>query len=272
MSTLPKIANRPGRPEFREWLDRQEAPQQAKLPLIHTAKALVARDIVRDGEIRPRECSVIGRSVSYFFYGRPAYRPRGNAVVTQNSMCPVCFVFSENLLDRASNIFPFDTGAFAARLYKHAMIEEANIPDFDISGDLKRIGRLISRIFENNENYILGDRSKLRSIVRDAEPDEYLAQAYIDLITSRGQNEPDDRVATIEVVVDETVDLGSMLLSIVVPDNIWNKSYSAEWLKPFSERGVSILPYRHTMGREPSHYHDAIEVQVREFLANKGLL
>lgn len=272
MSTLPQITSRPGRPEFREWLDRQQATQQALLPLMHTAKALIARDIVRDGEIKPGDCKVIGRSVSYFFYGRPAYRPRGDAVVTQNSMCPVCFVFSEDLLKSATNIFPFDTGAFAARLYKHAMIDEVDIPDFDLAGDLKRIDRLVTRIFESNENYVSGDRTIIRSTARDAEPDEYLAQAYIDLVTSRGQNEPDDRVATIEVIIDGSVALDSMLLALVVPDNIWSDSYSAEWLKPLAERGVSILPYRHTMGREPSHYRDAIEVQVREFLSNRGLL
>lgn len=260
------------RTEFREWVDRLPASAEPLLPLMHTTKAIVAVDIVKDGSISATDCRVLGKAVAYFFYGRPAYRVSGNEVVTQNAMCPVCFVFSESLIANASNIHPFDTGAFAARLYSHAMIDEINIPDYDIVGDNSRIPKLITRIFGDNKTYYDGDRAIIAKSAIDAEPDEYLAQAYIDLIQSRGRNEPDDRVSTFEIAFENEVSLAPGLLAVVVPDNIWNSTYSASWLKPLAAGGVEVLPYRHIMGREPSHYRDAIEVQVREFLDDRKLI
>ncbi|WP_296815380.1 hypothetical protein [Brevundimonas sp.] len=269
MAPLDKASDRP---EFRDWVDRQPASLEPLLPVMHTAKALIARDIVRQGAIVPRECEVLGKAVAYFFYGRPAYRLSDNGTVTQNLMCPICFVFSPELLANASNIHPFDTGAFYNRLYRHAMIEDIEIPNFDLVGDIDRIPKLIARVFSNNTTYFDGDRFAIRRAAHDAEPDEYLAQSYIDLITSKGRNEPDDRVSTIEVAIDKTASLEPGLLAVVVPDNIWSAEYSSDWLRPLSDGGVEILPYRHVMGREPSHYRDAIEVQVRAFLLGRGLI
>lgn len=44
-----------GRPEFRDWVNRQDDPKWGLLPLTHICKGLVAGDIGRDDQINPRE-------------------------------------------------------------------------------------------------------------------------------------------------------------------------------------------------------------------------
>lgn len=260
------------RPEFREWVDRQPAPGWGLMPLTHISKSLIAKDIAREGRIAPAHCPVFERALAYFFYGRPAYRTKGDGPVRNLAACPMCLIFDPSIIEAADCIHPFDTGAFNSRLYKHVMLDEMNIADFSLGTDASRPNKLISAVYGDRAAYFDGDTRNLASVSERIPNSEFLARSYIDLLTSPGRNEPDDRVGTIEITFGQDVQLEGTLIAIVVPDLIWNDRERADWLAAFSQAGVEILPFRYLHAREPEHHHAMIEIEVRNFFAARGEL
>ena len=177
-----------GRPGFRDWIDRHPPPDWPLLPLTHLSNGLVASDILRAGRISPGEPDALGGPFAYFFYGRPAYRVGKDAVVQMEAACPFCFIFDSSLLRRAKDIHAFDTGAFAARLYKHVLIEDFRVQDFSLGSDASRPNKLIAAAFPDLESYLDANRQALISPESGAEAWEMEARAYLHLMASPGRD------------------------------------------------------------------------------------
>jgi hypothetical protein len=239
------------------------------MPLTHVCKGLIAGDIIRDGRIEPAECSVFGRSLAYFFYGRPAFRVKGDGPIRNYAACPFCFIFDPRMIDRAHAIHAFDTGAFGARLYSHVIMDEMQIEDFSLERKADRPNRLIKAVFGNRKAYFDGDTMNIPDPASIAPAGEFLVRTYIDLVKSVGRNEPDDRVGSIEVTFGDPVPLNGNLLAVVVPDILWNDKDKANWLAALSGAGVKILPFHFLQGREPEHHHATMEVEIRNYFTSR---
>lgn len=255
------------RPEFRDWIDRQKGADDTRLPLTHVTKGITAEDVIREGGILPRHCKVFKKSLAYLFYGRPAYRVSGDGAIKRAASCPFCFIFSPELIEQAAAIYAFDTGAYAARLYKHSIMEEMDPADFSLSIEKNQPNKLIQTIFGNTENYLDG---RISSSEESVDEWEFLAQAYVSLVSSTGRNEPDDRVGSIETVFNNKIELGGTLLAVIVPHTVWDDEGRAPWLSRVSEQGVQIIPYHFMPGRTSEYYYAFIESELRRFYRDHG--
>lgn len=147
-------AHRPGtlRPPRRYFRDFVAAlPEQlTSLPLTHVTDAISLRDIVRDNEIRPRECRVFRMPLLYLFSGRPAYRINPDEPPNSlKSYCPIAFILDPTIGVPIKQIYPFDTGAFAAKLYTDVLHASMRVDDFALDIDPKTPGRLIAFFFRD---------------------------------------------------------------------------------------------------------------------------
>lgn len=265
---------RSGRPGFRNWVDKKPNPEWPLMPLTHVTKGIIAEDIIRDGHIKPRDKSV-GRSrrpLSYFFYGRPAYRVSGDGAVRVEAACPFCFVFDSSLIKDTAAIHAFDTGAFKKRLYKHVLLDEMQVEDFSLERDETRPNRIIASIFHSLQKYFEGDTSQISIINDEAEVWEFHARAYLDLLSSQGRNEPDDRIFSIEVAFDKLVVLAPYLKALIVPHTLWRAGKKAPWIYQLESMNVIIKPYVFTPGRHPEYYQTIVECAVRDLYREWGLL
>jgi hypothetical protein len=251
-----------------EWVNRHPDPGWGILPLTHITRGVVAEDIIREGRVRPSECPVFGEPLAYFFYGRPAYRNGKESVIKAEALCPYCFIFKPELLDRAKSVFAFDTGAFDARLYSGIIASEMEVNDFQLEGK-SAPNRLISLVFGSQLAYFVGDT---RVVSAKANPHEFHAKAYLDLILSPGRNEPDDRVFTIDVLFKDPIALSGVLMALVLPHTLWSNDVKAPWLESLATTGIRIIPYEFIPGRSPEHYHTLMELAVKEFYENQDIL
>jgi hypothetical protein len=267
---MPKLTG--GRSGFREWVDKQPDPKWPLMPLTHITRGIGAEDIANAGEIAPDDCRVFGEPLAYFFYGRPAYRVAGDGAVKVEAACPFCFVFNAPLIEKAKAVFAFDTGAFAKRLYKHILVEEMETEDFSLQKDTTRPNRIISSVFGSRENYFEGDISKIQTPDKLTKSWEFHARSYLHLLTSRGRNEPDDRICSIEVIFGESIPLKGNLLAAIVPHTLWDNGNQAPWLQKLQADSVSIAPYIFVPGRHPEHYHAQLEAAVRTLYKGWGAL
>ena len=243
------------------------------MPLTHITKGVSAEDIVRASSIRPEGvCAVFNEPLSYFFYGRPAYRISDEGALKVEAACPYCFIFDSALINNAKRIHAFDTGAFAKRMYKHVMTDEMRLEDFSLELDSTRPNRIIASVFATKRAYFDGDTTQVVEPDKAAEPWEFHARAYLQLLASRGRNEPDDRICSIEVLFGAPVPLTGNLKAVVVPHTLWGTGRRAPWLMSLSNANVEILPYSFIPGRHPEHYHALLEMAVRDLYERWGLL
>lgn len=261
------------RPGFRDWVRRQVVPNWPKLPLTHITKGLLAEDIYRAGEISPTPCKVFGeKPLAYFFYGRPSYRVGGDGPIKAEAACPFCFLFDSAIISDAKAIFPFDTGAYDARMYKNAVTDEMKVGDFSLEVSTDIPNQLIQGAFRSMSAYLDGDSRRAVSPEEGAESWEMHARAYLSLVGSHGRNEPDDRIASIEVVFDKPILLPGALKAVIVPHTFWGSDVRAPWLDNLSKDGVEVYPFQFLPGRSADYYYALIEAQSREIYRNWGVL
>lgn len=248
-----------GRPGFMEWIDRQAPPDWGLLPLTHITRGVIAEDIIRHSKLEPRECPVFERPLAYFFYGRPAYRVGANGVVKTESLCPFCFIFKPELIDLADALFAFDTGAFIAQMYSKTVSHEMTVADFRLKGP-DSANRLISAVFGTLPAYfegLIGTVTAARSF--------FHANAYLDLIRSPNSDQPDDRLCSIEVIVNKAITLSDWLLALALPHTLLTGPDEASWLQKLRKTPAQILGYQYLPGRHPEHYHSKMVDVVRSF-------
>ncbi len=259
-----------GRPDFREWVDGQLNPNWPPMPLTHITKALSAADIAKSGYVDVVKCDLFGKPLAYFFYGRPAYRVSGDGAIKIEAACPCCFIFNAKLIEKAEAIFAFDTGAFSKRLYKHMLTDEMAVEDFSLGTDVSRPNKLILKTFGSRLAYFQGDIYAIPDPTTITKSYEFHARSYLNLLTSPGRNEPDDRICSIEVILGEKIPLKESLLAVIVPHTIWDDE--APWLKNLHKAGATIQPYNFVPGRHPDYYQAQLEAAAKELYERWGSL
>ena len=99
---------------------------------------------------------------------------------------------------------------------------------------------------------------------------EFHARSYLNLLTSPGRNEPDDRICSIEIILAEKVPLKGSLLAVIVPHTLWEDE--APWLKDLHNAGANIQTYVFVPGRHPEYYQAQLESAARELYEKWGSL
>jgi hypothetical protein len=262
----------PSRPGFREWVDKQPDPTWGPMPLTHVTKSLLAEDIIRSKRLEPKISPPFEEPMAYFFYGRPAYRTTDEGAIKLEAACPFCFIFDPSLIKKASDIYAFDTGAFASRLYKHALTDEMNLDDFSLRSGHERPNKLISAVFGDASSYVDGNISKVPPVDQVTKSWEFLPRSYLHLVSSRGRNEPDDRLCSIEVVVGKKINVMPFLKAVVVPHMLWDPQDPAPWLLQLTQSGVDVEPYEFIPGKSSDHYHALLCLAVRAVYKRWGHL
>lgn len=257
---------------FKTWVDKLDDPAWPVLPLTHLTSTIVARDIISEGEIAAKSCNVRGRDLVYTFYGRAAYRVGADKTVPLEAFCPFCFVLKGSLIDNKTEVVPFDTGAYAGRMYKYHNGDQIDFEDFAISTDPIAINKLIAKIFGTLRRYVNSDRTSLPNADDLCAPGELDARTYLSLIRADGRNEPDDRVSSVEVAFNGAVSLAEDLIAIIVPHTLWNEHAATDWIEPLTKAGVKIRTYEFIPGKDAEHYHCLLEAEFKELLRDLKLL
>ena len=130
-----------------------------ELPVAHLTTAKWLRSILDAGKLIPRSCRVFHRDLIYFSYGGVFYRT--SKMQSENAAeLPVAMVFSPEVLDVCTRLFPFDSGAMADRVFGDGWYTamEPFQDRFSIAGgDLSMAARLlVLSLYDTNERYVTG--------------------------------------------------------------------------------------------------------------------
>ncbi|MCK1658536.1 hypothetical protein [Bradyrhizobium sp. 151] len=195
------------------------------LPVYHTCDGFEARTYIERGAIQTTDvCEVFKEQITYFFYGRPAFKYSvEDGATTDLAVYPVCFVMNLEKMDPLTRIFPFDTGAMHHKLLRRYFHRKNTVLDFELEPDASRIKDVVFHFFGDVKNYINPTRA-----VREYAVEDFESVSYSKMIDSHVRTEADERRVTIELHAGPIVAIAKpSLQGIILPTQLrGSKLYS----------------------------------------------
>ena len=254
-----------GKTRFRALVDASVDTSQ-RLPLVHSTDSYVLADVLSDGVVTPQYCNVFtGEALTYFFYGRPAFRPNLDAEPTGlRHYFPVCLLFKPNWTAKVRRVFPFDSGAFHRGFYRRYLQGKMKLGDFSLEADMSTPGKIVSRFFGSSPAYLLGRPVVMPNI----DQSEFEAHSYLALIHAKDSNDLDSRSSGIEVQTAEVIPIGDAVGAIVMPSTFIDGQVG----KALRKLSIDILPYRAFERFRPNEYTSTIAELCLNYYVRLGLI
>lgn len=236
------------------------------LPLVHTTDAYAFEEVIDTGRLIPQPCPVFtGEALTYFFYGRPAFRPNLQEEPTGlKHYLPICLIFRPDWTTAIKRVFPFDSGAFQNGFYAAYLHSKMRLGDFSLEPDPNTPGKVISRFFGGIPAYLAAAPTS----VTKPDPSEFEAESYLAMIHAREGNAVDSRGSGVEVQVDQEVSIKDALAAVVLPTSFAQGQTGAA-LKTL---GIDPLPYRTYERFRPNEYMSELTTIVLNYYAKIGLV
>lgn len=254
-----------GKPRFRNFVDKV-ASSTPRLPLVHSTDSFTLEDVLTDGELTPQSCPVFeGETLTYLFYGRPAFRPNADAEPTGlGHYLPICLIFKSDAVTDVKRVFPFDSGGFQSGIYGAFLHKKMRLGDFGLTADLSTPGRIITHFFGTVDGYLRGKAVA----AADYDPAEFEAQSYHALISAKGANIGDDRGAAIEVQTTDNLSVATAVEAVVLPSTF----VDGETGRKLNALGIETLPYHVIDRMRPGEYISQIPSLCRDYYVRTGLI
>lgn len=248
------------------WI-RTQSPTTPSLAYCHTKNMWQFQSIVESGFLSPQECKVFNEDISYFFYGRPAYRRAVDPVIT-SAKAPVVIIFNPVSITIPKRIFPFDSGAFPDR-YKTWLATGMKRENFELDADMVSPLRHVSAFFQNNLNY-WECTTCIQPKATGAELEaETLCKIYNDTSPPGGA---DDRKHAVELQIDHPIPLDDKaILAIILP----RQCLDYEFVKSFKATtgfGIDFIGYDLNHHKSAAEYQSSLEDRAKELHTRLKLL
>jgi hypothetical protein len=240
------------------------------LPLVHTTRSLYLKKFVRSNEIRTSYCDVFNENLNYFFIGRPGYKHRAHQKQATYWELPTCFIVDFNVVTDIKRMFPFDSGAFSAKMMPE-FIQIIDRAEYEVTGMPDAHERIIGAFFGNVSDYF-----RLLAKDRKAFETEYALRAFdeeikaLHLLAAGEPDGVDDRRFCIELQSESSVRLESnKLLALVCPsiylDDIDIRNHVENTWK------AEAIPYRmHPLNY--TSYMSEVYSKIEQFYTDTGRL
>lgn len=189
------------------------APTSRNLGLLHCTPVLHGVQAIADQELAARPCTVYGGTpMVYLFYGRPAFKPlSGFDASGIREHLPMCLVLDPALLGQAVRILPFDSGGFG-RYAPFTAPFERDAFELAPANDVPR--RIVAAFYETSLSYYHQLPALDEQDISLRHPE---ARAIARLAHDVGMADDDDRRGTIEIQLEENVDVVQALKAMVIP-------------------------------------------------------
>ena len=251
------------------FLQKNTVGQSARLPLFHTTRAYHAKKILFDQAITPRKCEVFhGEELSYLFYGRPSYKFTDEMSISKYWQLPTVFLFDSDVCN-IERVFPFDTGAFEAKLYPKFF---GMMPrdEYELKGIEDYPSKIVSAFFVDAERYFkLSPRLEKDFINRYSVSiaDEEIRALY-DLI-SFNTSKVDDRRFSIEMQTRDKIDLSlGKCRAVIMPEEYLE---SDELMEICNNLKIDVMSYP-TYPLKQEMYYYAIYNAIYDLYRQWGLI
>lgn len=248
--------------QFRKFI-HSAAPLAGQLGLTHVTDCARLESLVQSEKLEPRMCDVYGEKLVYLFYGRPSYRRQYEGETTSNlDYARICLVLRDDVTAKAHRVLPFDSGGF--KRYASALHDSLELGDFEIEkGDHPL--QIIGAFYAGLEEYWTMQPIQPRTFPIT----QNIVRSYYQLISGGLKEKFDDRCATVEIQLADTLPLGGEVLALIGPNQIFDdpavKNLIVKW-------GAEPRGYRITKMFNPAETSGRLFSEVERFLEDRKWL
>lgn len=241
------------------------------LPFLHSCDAYHFREILKSQKLSPTLCDVFNLKYLYMYYGIPSYRKAGMKPTGLYAYYPVCFIININYVNTLTpkRLFPFDSGAFKkmTEIKEKYFYPKMEAEHFEIIPDIDNAKKLISKFYQSNANYI---EKNVQVKNGDISSMNFEAQSYLSLISDNTETKFDNRVATIEFILDQELKLTEdSIFNIILPQVFLDDDEVSKWLIKLNIQ--TPITYS-TIKTSPGDFFTVIYDRYCECLKNNGLM
>lgn len=250
---------------FAEFIQKQHA-YVSELPLTHATTVTCFEQIVASGCLQPATCRKYNEPLVYFFYGKPAFRGKKAGTVQRDATyAPVCLIFTPGAVTaRFKRVFPFDSGAGKESLYLPQIDPDA-VDSYDLKSVTQAAQRLVVGFFSTNNSYWSGVLDNNLTIPAPGTP----ARNYYDLNNGGGNEKCDDRMAAVELQVDQPIDMMGCISAVILPNSFLEDPNIDNILSVWD---ADSLTYELHKSFRPLEFHALIRQIVRKYSEEKRWL
>jgi hypothetical protein len=193
---LPHLSDM-GPSRLSRWMEKI-APCGEELAWCHTTDGYKLQKIIASGQLFASDpCRVFGERLSYFFYGRPAYRVTCDKSMRTSARAPVVIMMSPEVSASRQRVFPFDTGAFVDGRYGAWLHKSMQLRDFELTHLVDAPRRYVPSFYGSNGDYLrLKPRTPPVPYAGDFE-----VEALVAMLSDPDASGSDDRRLTMELQV-----------------------------------------------------------------------
>lgn len=202
------------------------------------------------------------KEIVIFFYGKPSY-PVGEKIAgnrTDINYCPICFLVKPEKVN-LFRAFPFDTGAYDAKLYGDFLHRSMKLEDFELENSLDFIQEYIAVCFTNNYNYILGEPTLTGSV------NSPIVDAFISLINANGTHSIDERSRSIEIITETSVPLKDSIEHLILPEGLLKNHAIKDYI---DTNRIDYSTYVFHNLTPPARYNEVVFQKALEYIRKRG--
>jgi hypothetical protein len=219
MARTPSRRKRRAIDRFKRFVEANP-PAEGLLPYVHITRAYSFDEMLEGDALEPQYCDIFKEKLIYLFYGRPAYRAKEGNNARLEFEWPIVLVFDPYKIEEIKRVFPFDTGAFKASLYREFFDKNSKLTDFEVEPTSGSLQKIVGAFYLDHSEYYSGFSRKNVDIPHR----EFEAQGVHELSRLpgvQGQQRKgeirDERSAAIEIQVARPISFLDALLAVVLP-------------------------------------------------------
>lgn len=253
---------------------RSFTPCGPKLPLTHITPMFAFRAIINGTTLNPELYETYGRELTYFFYGRPAYRVKQNVSHKLSWSVPILFILDPEKAYTVERVLPFDSGAFHRGLYGNIFAERSKLEHFELDPSIESAQRLVTALYDNNSSYYRGASEKACKV----SDFDFELQGIAYLAKQPGQQLPnsnstlDERASAIEIQVSGPVDISTHTLALVIPETLLTNAIFCKAVKNWGLKSDQIETYTGVIGPGSEAWVGQLYERVKDIYKSKGYL
>lgn len=209
------------------------------MPAMHCCFGRQFLSIMEGRRIIPgRFDEVIRQNAAFFFYGKPAYKPRNDGKSSDTIWSALyAFILDYDSLPQATSALPFDSGGYE-KFYSD-ICDGAAIDEYYLEDPRHSPAKLVSAFFGDNTNYydmmLRGDLSSKLSKL------DFHSDSLRAICSPNNRTAYDQRAACIELHFKDRVELNrGNLLAVVGPSTALDET---EVLDFAGDLGADLVPY-----------------------------
>ncbi|MBK5168926.1 hypothetical protein [Paraburkholderia domus] len=226
----------------------------------------VFRSAAESGYITPEFCPLFKKTLTYCFYGRPAYRFDYDGAMRAGLWAPSVVIFEPTIEHYGVLLHPFDSGAFLSGRYRSWIPSQFDLRDFELPLRCGAPAKCVRAFYGSNENYWVGNA--LRSPLNCS--GELEVAAVSDMISDLAGDPADDRRLAIEMVLGGRIPLNrEYVRALVVPDQLKTADYV---LRCQYEKNIPVFAYRVYPRKTIIEHQAYIEETVRKVQEVNGAI